>query len=219
MISVPIYNQAGQPVGTKEVDEKVFGLEEGQEPNAALLKQVIVAYQAARRQGTHRTKNRGEVAGSTRKLFKQKGTGRARMGTVRTPIRRGGGHAFQKLPRDFGRTVTRGTRQRAMDHAICTKLKSGRLFLVDDLKLTTPRTREVASLFKALKLKGGVTLATAGTDQMAYKSGRNIPRTAVLPAGQLSVLDVMERANLVMTVPAFDGLLAARAKRGEAKEV
>src|SRR5689334_744139 len=153
MIEVPIYNQSGQEVEKLQVDEAKFG---GGEVNKALLKQALVMYHANQRQGTVRTQARGEVAGSTRKMFRQKGTGNARTGGIRNPIKVGGGHAKQKRPKEWRQALPKKARQLATKHAILSKLQSGDVRIVGDIKLDGITTKPGAQMFKALGIDRSV---------------------------------------------------------------
>src|SRR6476469_3257164 len=146
MLAVQIYNQTGQQVDTPQVDEAKLGGEV--RPN--LLKQALVMYHANPRQGTVRTLARGEVAGSTRKMFRQKGTGNARTGGIRNPIKKGGGHAKQKRPKDWRQAMPKKQRRLARDSAILSKLQSDDVRVIDEIKLDGPKTKPVAQMFKAL---------------------------------------------------------------------
>src|SRR3954471_9862732 len=131
MIEVPIYNQSGQKIDTMNVDEAKLG----GEVNKSLLKQALVYYHANQRQGTVRTQARGEVAGSTRKMFRQKGTGNARTGGIRNPIKVGGGHAKQKRPKDWRQAFPKQMRRAARNHAILSKIQSNEIRVLDGIKL------------------------------------------------------------------------------------
>src|SRR5438874_8086227 len=146
MIEVPVYNQAGQKLETVQVDEQKFG----GEVNKNLLKQALVMYHANQRQGTVRTLARGEVAGSTRKMFRQKGTGNARTGGIRNPIKKGGGHAKQKRPKDWRQALPKKARRLATQSAILSKLQSGDVRVIDQIQLDGIKTKPVAQMFKAL---------------------------------------------------------------------
>src|SRR6476469_5803446 len=145
MIEVPVFNQSGQEIEKLQVDEEALG----GKVNNALLKQAIVMYHANQRQGTVRTQARGEVAGSTRKLFKQKGTGNARTGGIRNPIKVGGGHAKQKRPKDWRQAMPKKARRAARDSALLSKLQSNDVRVIDAIKLDGPKTKPVAAMFKA----------------------------------------------------------------------
>src|SRR3954462_10761243 len=147
MIDVPIFNQAGKQIDTMKVDEAKFG---GGEVNKALLKQALVMYHANQRQGTVRTQARGEVAGSTRKMFRQKGTGNARTGGIRNPIKVGGGHAKQKRPKDWRQAFPKQMRRAARNHAILSKIQSNEIRVLDGIKLDQPQTKLMVQVYKAL---------------------------------------------------------------------
>src|SRR5882724_8801633 len=149
MIEVPIFNQTGEKVSTFNVDEQKLG---GAVRNS-LLKQALVMYHANQRQGTVRTLARGEVAGSTRKMFRQKGTGNARTGGIRNPIKKGGGHAKQKRPKDWRQAMPKKARRLARDSAILHKLQSNDVLVVDQIKLDGPKTKPVVQMFKALGIE------------------------------------------------------------------
>src|SRR6187402_225229 len=161
MIELPIYNQAGDKVSTIQVDESKLG---GGEINHSLLKQAMVMYHANQRQGTVQTQARGEVAGSTRKMFKQKGTGNARTGGIRNPIKKGGGHAKQKRPKDWRQTMPKKARKLATHSAILSKLQSNDVRVVDAIKLDGAKTKPVAAMFKALGIDRSVLFALPGRD-------------------------------------------------------
>jgi large subunit ribosomal protein L4 len=199
MLSVPVYNEAGEQIGSEQIDEELLG----GRVNPALLKQAIVMYQRNRRQGTVATRGRGEVEGSTRKIYRQKGTGRARMGTIRTCVRRGGGVAFAKKPRDFHTTMPRQMRRLARNQAVLAKIQSQDALIVDGLRLEAPRTARVAALLRKVNAERGCVLATAAPDPILYKSGRNIPRTAVRPVSEINAYDILSRRKLIFTREAF----------------
>src|SRR5579862_1430052 len=155
MIEVPIFDQTGQKVSSLQIDEAKLGGEVRQH----LLKQAMVAYHANQRQGTHRTLARGEVAGSTRKMFRQKGTGNARTGGIRNPIKKGGGHAKQKRPKDWRQAMPKKARRLARDSALLSKLQAGDVRVVDQFSLEAPKTKHVAKLFKALGIDRSVLVA------------------------------------------------------------
>lgn len=204
MISVPIRDAAGAESGSYEFDPA----ELCDAVNKQLLHDVVVMYEASARQGTVRTKSRGMVRGSTRKLFRQKGTGRARAGNARTPVRRGGGHAFGKKPRDFSYRLPRKAVRKATKMALLSKFQDGQAVVVSDLGCTAPRTKVVADALEALGVGGSSTLlATDGVDQNVYKSARNIEGVQVMPASDLNAYALLRNRNFVVTVSAMDSLL------------
>lgn len=210
MLEVPVFNETGQKIGVEQIDEAALG---GQ-VNAALLKQALVMYQANRRQGTVAQKTRAEVEGSSRKLYKQKGTGRARMGNIRQPVRRGGGRTFPRKPRDFGHDMPRKMRRLARDQAVLAKIQSLQAGILDGLRFDQPKTGRLAGVLRAAGVEGGCVLATRGIDRALYKSGRNIPGMQVLDVAELNALAVLSRPRLMFTRDAFaafrDGLSPRR---------
>src|SRR5262249_45475799 len=157
-----------------------------------LLHDVVVMYQANARQGTFRTKTRGEVAGSTKKMYRQKGTGNARAGSRRSGIRRGGGHIFAKRPRDFSYRLPRKAMELGTRMAVASKIIAGRVTLLDELSFSEPKTKEMAGILKAIGAQGqSLLLATANYDVNVYKSARNINRVSVSPVGELNALSVL----------------------------
>src|SRR3954449_11820911 len=161
MIEVPVYNQAGSKVDTMQVEEAKLG----GEVRRNLLKQAITMYHANQRQGTVRTLARGEVEGSTRKIYRQKGTGNARMGTIRQPVRKGGGHAKQKRPKDWRQAMPKKARKLATQSALLSKLQSNDVRVVDQIGLEQPKTKLVAQMYKALGIDRSCLLALSGRDE------------------------------------------------------
>src|SRR5687768_9245102 len=173
MVSLPIFNKTGKEVGKYDIDPALIAPKISQQ----LLHDVVVMYQANRRQGTHRTKDRSDVAGTTKKMYRQKGTGNARAGSRRAPQRRGGYHVFALRPRDYSYRLPRKAVQAATRMAIARKLQSEDVVVIDELAFQQPATKEMAGILKALKLVGTSTLVTtAALDQNVYKSARNIDK-------------------------------------------
>lgn len=203
MISLQVKNQQGQDVGKYEFDPA----ELAPEVNKQLLHDVVVMYEANRRQGTAATKSRGMIAGSTKKLFKQKGTGRARMGPKRSPIRRGGGRAFAKVARDFGYRLPKKAVRLATRMALLSKFLDNEVVVVDSLSVKEPKTRVVAGILKTLGLNETSTLiATEAHDGVFWKSARNIPDLRVSPAAELNAYDLLRQRRLLVTKAALDKL-------------
>lgn len=200
MVNVPIYNALGERLGDEALDEALLG----GTVNAALLKQAVVAYQANQRQGSAQTKSRADVVGSTRKIYRQKGSGRARMGPVRSPVRRGGGMAFAKRPRDFRQALPTKMRRLARNQAVLAKIQSADALIVEGLKIETPKTAPFARMLVAVKADRGCVVATNGPDLGVYKSGRNIPRTEVTDVAALNAYQILARRKLVFTRDAFE---------------
>jgi len=208
MLEVPIYNTAGEKIDTLKVDESVFG----GTVNVSLLKQAIVAYHANRRQGTVATKGRSQVDGSTRKLFRQKGTGNARRGNIRTNVLRGGGVAFAKDPkRSFRKTLPRKMRKAALGSAILAKILGQDLMVVDGLKVKSPKTGDMAAVLKNLKINRSCLLALADRDRNVYLSSRNIADLTVRVASELNAFDVATRQKMLVTAEAMKALAGEEA--------
>jgi large subunit ribosomal protein L4 len=203
VIDLAIYNRDGHEVESLKVDELVFG----GLVRYSLLKQAIVMYQANKRVGTAATKGRSMVAGSSRKLFRQKGTGRARIGNVRTGKRVGGGVTFAKGARDFSKRMPKKQRRLATDSAILAKLLSNNVVVVDELRFDSPRTCEFSAVLGNLKIERGCLVTVESMDVNVWKSARNIPRVAVMPVEELNAGDICRHRKLLFTKEAFLTLL------------
>ena len=203
MVSLPVFNKSGKEVGKYDIDPAQIAPKISQQ----LLHDVVVMYQANQRQGTHRTKDRSDVAGTTKKMYRQKGTGNARAGSRRAPQRRGGYHVFALRPRDYSYRLPRKAVQAATRMAIAKKLKSEDVVVIDELSLSEPKTKEVAAILKALGLTGTSTLlATADLDPMVYKSARNIDKVTVSPVAELNALSILTPRKLLVTKAALDAI-------------
>ena len=212
MISLPIHNRTGQQVGTYEFDpaELASGI------NLQLLHDVVVMYETNRRLGTVHTKSAGEVAGSTKKIYRQKGTGRARMGPKRTPIRRGGGHTFGKRPVDWSYRLPRKAVALATRMALLSKFQDDQVTIIDELSVTQPKTKEISGLLKSLGLSdSSCLLAIAQYDENLWKSGRNIAKLTILPASDLNAYELLHQKRLLVTKAAIDRLRNGRSKDKE----
>jgi len=210
---LPIRNASGEQVGTYEFDPS----ELAPSINKQLLHDVVVMYEASRRVGTVKTKSRGEVRGSTRKLYRQKGTGRARAGARRTPIRRGGGHTFAKRPKDWGYRLPKKAVRLATRMALLSKFLDNEVTLIDQVVLDEPKTKLVASMLKALGLDSETCLLSLERhDPIVWKSSRNIPLLDVLPASDLNAHILLRQKRLLLTTAALDQL---RGKAAPAEEV
>lgn len=203
MLSVPIYDVNGVRTGAMEIDPKLLG----EKIRPQLLKQAIVVHLDNCRQKSARTRSRGMVAGSTRKLYRQKGTGRARMGTIRTNIRRGGGVAFAKQAPVSFKSLSRGMRTLAWRNAVLVKIQSDDAMIVEGLSFEAPKTSRLAATLSKLGADRGCVLATAGMDRMTYLSGRNLLKTEVRPVEELNAYEVLRRKKLLFTKGAFEAML------------
>jgi large subunit ribosomal protein L4 len=203
MISLNVFNVLGETVGSVEVDPNDFG----GEINRQLLHDVVLMFQCNQRAGTHSTLRRGEVAGSTKKLFRQKGTGNARAGTRRTNKRRGGGTAKGPKPRDYEYHLPRKAVRAATRMAILSKFQDQEAIIVDDIALTEIKTKKVAEILKALKLGTDTCLiGTAGINPTIYKSARNLRGVQVMPTTDLNAYTVLRQKRLLLTKAAFEEL-------------
>jgi len=203
MISLPVYNQQGAEVGTYEFDPA----ELAKVVNKQLLHDVVVMYEANRRVGTMATKSRGMVKGSTKKMYRQKGTGNARAGSRRSPIRRGGGHTFAKVPRDFSYRLPKKAIRLATRMALLSKFNDDQVKIVDDVRFEEPKTKQVIGIFNSLGMEAGKTLlATEAHDPILWKSSRNIAGLRVSPAADLNAYDLLHQRMLLITTGALDRL-------------
>jgi len=203
MIDIAVYNKDGKEVESLQVDEGVFG----GYVRHALLKQAIVMYHANKRVGTAATKSRGMVKGSTRKLFKQKGTGNARVGNIRTNKRVGGGVAFAKVSRDFGKRMPKKQRSLATDSAILAKLLNGCVCIVDQLSFDAPKTKDFATILGNLNIDRSCLVAIGEYNDNLYKSARNVPKVAIMPVSDLNAGDICNRQKMLITKDAFMSLM------------
>src|SRR5688572_10770916 len=195
MIEVPIFNQQGTKVSTFELDEQKLG----GEVRTNLLKQALVMYHANKRRGTVQTQARGEVAGSTRKMFRQKGTGNARTGGIRNPIKKGGGHTKQKRPKDWRLAMPKKMRRLATNSAILSKIQSNEIRVLDEIKLPQPKTKEVVKILKALGINRSVLVALPAHDALVERSARNIEKTQLTTVAQLNAWDILNKRTLLTT--------------------
>jgi large subunit ribosomal protein L4 len=203
MIELPVYNGEGKEVDRMQIDESVLGTR----VRPKLLKQAVVMYHANQRQGTVGTKSRGMVMGSTRKIYRQKGTGNARMGANRTVVRKGGGVAFAKRTRDFSQRMPKKQKQVARNSAILAKIKSEDTLVIDQLSIEQPRTREMAATLTNLNIDRSCLVTTGSYDVNIYKSFRNIPKVEVLTSGQLNAGAIINHRKLLFTKEALENLM------------
>ncbi len=203
MIDLAVYNTDGQEVESLKVDEAALG----GSIRHPLLKQAIVMYHANKRVGTAATKSRSMVAGSSKKLFRQKGTGNARVGNARTGKRVGGGVTFAKTPRDFSQRMPKKQRRLAMNSAILAKLLRNDVVVVDGLKFEKPRTRDFVNILSNLKIDRSCLVTIDSEDLNLCKSANNIPKVAVLPVSQLNAGDICSHRKMLFTKEALLSVL------------
>ena len=195
MIELAVYNSQG-----KEVDK--LSLEEGRlggEVKKALLKEAVLMYEANKRVGTACTKTKAEVQGSGRKPWAQKHTGRARAGTVRSPLWRKGGVVFGPKPRDYSYQLPKKAKKAALRSALLGKLLDGEVTVVDKLDFDSPGTKKMAQLLKALGIRDSCLIVAGDANQTLWKSVRNIPGMALIPASQLNAYEILKRKRLLIT--------------------
>ncbi len=193
-----------------ELEVKFPLIEDGKGTQA--VHDVVVAYQAAQRMGTACTKNVGEVAGTNKKPWRQKGTGRARAGSFQSPLWRGGGVVFGPKPRDFSKKVSRKTKQLALRKALSERLRAGDVVVVDDLKLGSHKTKEFTGLLGALELKGSALIVAQAVDKNLTLAARNVPDVGLTTSDLLNTYDVLRPDKLVFTRSAFEQLEARLVK-------
>jgi large subunit ribosomal protein L4 len=202
MPKLTIYDAKGASVGSIEIEPTDLA----PRINKQLLHDAVVMYEANLRQGTFASKSRALVAGSTKKMYRQKGTGNARAGSRRSGIRRGGGHIFAKKPRDFGYRLPRKALQLATRMAVAAKLRDDQVTVIDDLKFSAPKTRDMAAILKALKCHEHKSLlvATTAHDANLHKSVRNIRGVSLSPVTDLNALTVLRPQRLLFTKAALE---------------
>ena len=200
----PVTTLDNKKAGEIDLDDSVFGLPTRKD----LLARVVNWQLAKRRAGTHRVKTRGEVSGSTRKLFRQKGTGNARMGSARTTQRRGGGTVFGPVVRDHSHELTKKVRKLGLKTALSAKAAEGKLIVVDDVAVKEPKTADLAKKFAALGWSSVLIIDGAQVDGGFVKAARNLPLVDVLPQQGANVYDILRRETLVLTKGAVEALEA-----------
>ncbi len=207
-MKLTIKDTKGNNQGEREVRFPL--IEDGKGTQA--VHDAVVAYQAAQRMGTACTKNAGEVAGTNKKPWRQKGTGRARAGSFQSPLWRGGGVVFGPKPRDFSKKVSRNTRQLALRKALSERLRAGDVVLVDDLKLESPKTKTFVDLLAALELKGSALFVVQAPDRNLTLASRNVPNVALTTSEALNTYDILRSDKLVFTAGAFEQVEARLTK-------
>lgn len=216
MPKLTIYDRKGKKVGTYNVEPTDFA----PRINKQLLHDAVIMYRTNLRQGSHQTKSRGMVAGSTKKMYRQKGTGNARAGSKRSGIRRGGGHIFRIHNRDYSYRLPRKALQQATRMALAAKVRDDELLVIDDLSFAEPKTKDMASVLQHLDCKRGESLlvATQGYDRNVHRSARNIAGVSVYPAEDLNAYTVLRSRRLLVTKAALDSLVeAAKSNRNGAE--
>ena len=215
-MKLPVMNAEGKELRKLDVDDSVFGIK----PNGTVLHQAYVRQRNNQRAGTAQTRTRGEVVGSTRKLHRQKGTGRARAGTAGSPTRVGGGTAFGPRVRDYSQAMPKKMRRLAIRSALSGKAADGQLVVIDQLALETPKTKEMARILHNVGIERSTLIVTSESDRVLLASTRNLLRTKVLPARYLNVGDMLNHQSLLMTEDAVriaESLWAIEGKKAPKK--
>ena len=194
-MQVPVYNLTGEVVRQIEISDNVFGVPF----NEAVVHQVMVGLQANARQGTASAKSRGEVVGSTKKLYRQKGTGNARAGSKKSPTRRGGGAAFGPKPRDYRQQIPKKLRRLALKCVLSSKADEGDLKIIDAFDFTEPKTKKMIETLATLGIESSALIVTQKPEENVIKSSRNIPEVITTPASVLNILDILSHKTLLMT--------------------
>ena len=194
-MQVPVYSLAGEVIKHIEISNDVFGVP----LNQAVVHQAMVRQRANARQGTANTKTRSEVSGSSKKLFRQKGTGNARAGSIRSPLRRGGGITFGPKTRSYRQAMPKKMRQLALRCVLSAKAGDGELMVLEQLKLDEPRTKEMARILATLGVDSSALITTSEPQENVVKSARNLPGVKTIPASLLNVVDILSYKMLLMT--------------------
>lgn len=194
-MKLDVKDRAGKKVRSIDVDDVVFGIK----PHRPVVHQAMVAQRANQRRGTHKTKTRSEVRGSTAKLYRQKGTGRARAGSSRSPTRSGGGVAFGPRPRSYDQVMPKRLRRLAIRSVLSAKAADGSLQVVDDLSMDTPKTKEMTALLAAFGFDRSALVVTGKPSLAVKRSVSNLEKVMWLPAAYLNVLDLLSHRSLLMT--------------------
>ncbi|GIP41496.1 50S ribosomal protein L4 [Paenibacillus sp. J31TS4] len=200
MPKVALYNVSGAQVGEIELNDSVFGIE----PNKHVLSDAVLMQQASQRQGTHKVKGRSEVRGGGRKPWKQKGTGRARQGSIRAPQWKGGGIVFGPTPRSYAYKLPKKVRRLAIKSALSSKVVENEIIVLDQLQLTQPKTKEIVAILKNLKVDRKALVVAPSFDENVALSARNIPGIKFVTAEGINVLDVLVHDKLIITKEAVE---------------
>jgi large subunit ribosomal protein L4 len=198
-VQVPVYNLDGKEIRKIKISDDVFGIPF----NEAVVHQVMVGMQANIRQGTAATKTRGEVVGSTKKLYRQKGTGNARAGSKKSPTRRGGGVSFGPQPRDYRQATPKKLRRLALRCVLSSKAGEGDLKIIDTFDFEEPKTKQMLAVLEALGIESSALIVTQKPEENVILSARNIPEITTMPANVLNILDIMSHKTLLMTEAAL----------------
>lgn len=196
-MAIKVIDQKGKSVGEVDLNKCIFEVE----PNDSVVFEAIIRQRAGKRQGTHATKNRSAVSGGGKKPWKQKGTGRARQGSIRAPQWRGGGTVFGPTPRSYKVDMPRKARRLAIKSVLSQKVADGNLIVLDQLTMATPKTKDLKAIFSAIKVSGKVLVVS--DDKNVQLSGKNLPQVKVVPVNGLNVVDAVDYEKLLLTQDAI----------------
>lgn len=200
-MEIPVYSKQGEKVDRVQLDEKKFGMP----IRTTLLRDTVMMYEANKRQGTASTKTKGEVAGGGKKPWVQKHTGRARAGSIRSPLWKGGGIAFGPKPRDYSYTIPKKAKKSALYSAIAVRVRDNEMMVVNDFQFDIPKTKEMASTLKALGVYGGSCLIVIPqANEKVWKSARNIPYVKVMTSSALNAYEVLKPKKILITRDALE---------------
>jgi large subunit ribosomal protein L4 len=213
MAKVPLYNNSGNFLKTVEVDPATIA----PSVNANLIHRAVVAFEANQRQGSADTKGRSEIKASNTKPWRQKGTGRARAGSKRSPLWRGGGTIFGPTPRDFRHNIPKKMKRNACAAALRAKVEEGEVGFLEEFQIDPPKTKSVAEIMMNMGVRGSLLIGTEGRDEIVWRCARNIPRVKVVPVEQVSAYHLVRYGRVVLTPSSFEKLLG-RVSSGRVKE-
>jgi len=213
MLELKVYDNEGKEIDTVSVDEALFG----GRVNKKLLQEIVVMYQSNQRKGNASCKDRGEVEGSTKKPWKQKGTGRARAGTIRSPLWRHGGVVFGPHPRSFYYSIPQQLRIKALDSALLSKFKGNETYIINSLDMELPKTKELSAIIKKMGInpsderpKNKCLMGLKDPKRSMHLSARNLPGIKLLPVTDLNAFDVIKYQRLMLTKEALEHLISVR---------
>ncbi|HHT9129295.1 MAG TPA: 50S ribosomal protein L4 [Candidatus Brocadiaceae bacterium] len=202
-MEIPVYNKNGEKIDSVPLDEKKFG----GPIRKKLLRDAVIMYEANKRHGTACTKTRGEVAGGGRKPWVQKHTGRARAGSIRSPIWRGGGISFGPKPRDYSYAIPKKARKVALLSALAARARDNELIVVEDLNFDIPKTKQMVGILKALRIDGNSCLVVLPkANEMVWKSARNIPSVKVMVSAALNAYEILRPEKILLTKEALSSI-------------
>ncbi|MDN3515049.1 MAG: 50S ribosomal protein L4 [Candidatus Brocadia sp.] len=202
-MDIPVYNKNGEKIDNIQLDAEKFG----GPIRTTLLRDAVLMYEANKRQGTASTKTRAEVAGGGKKPWVQKHTGRARAGSIRSPLWKGGGVSFGPKPRDYSYAIPKKAKKLALFSALATRVRDNELVVVEDLNFESAKTRQMVGILKALRMNGvSCLIVIPKADEMVWKSARNIPSVKVLTSADLNAYEVLKPKKILLTKEALNNI-------------